>query len=116
MSHDPKRARESWLNDGDDDHFGDAVLLCHMPSSGRCYEVGTCQLGDRFCFRGFGSAEARRGIEQQLNRIEATLQEFLQLAFDQRRQLAINKIREDVQVVRDNVLPFGARRKTEAGS
>jgi hypothetical protein len=102
------RARESWLNDGNDEHFGDAALLCGLGDLGRCGD-GKCRL-DGFCFRGLGSAEVRHNIERRLDQIEEDIRELMLLAFDQRRQLAIAKMRGEVLEIRSNVLPFVARR------
>lgn len=53
------RPRESWLDDGNDDHFAEAMLLCR-DASGGCSARGTCSY-DGDCFRptvnGFRKAE-----------------------------------------------------------
>lgn len=114
MSKHIARARESWLNDGNDEHFGDAALLCQGGDMSRCGD-GKCRL-DGFCFRGLGSAEVRRGIEARLTRIEAELNDLSQLVHAPHRRLPVAKMREEVREIRDNVLAFRAPTRPERAS
>ncbi|MDB4893121.1 MAG: hypothetical protein JWL61_4976 [Gemmatimonadetes bacterium] len=109
MSRNIKRARESWLNDGDDDHAADCALLCMLahPCEERCALEG-------FCFRGITSPEVRASIEARLTRIERDIAELRWFTFDQLRDRALTRTQDDATAIRDNILPFAPVRGKSA--
>jgi hypothetical protein len=76
-------ARASWITSDDPEKYGDAMLLCQNGDPSACTQDAGCKLGG-FCFRGLGSPEIRRGIEQRLDVIERELHALMVEAIPER--------------------------------